>query len=41
MLLAIFNNKEKGSFKVKPNHTRLKKNLFKYKCYQIGYAELS
>ena len=36
MLLAIFNNKEKGNFKVKSNHARLKKNIFKFKCYQIG-----
>ena len=26
MLFAIFNKKEKGSFKIRPNHTRPKRN---------------
>ena len=34
MLFAIFNNKEKGSFKIRPNHTRLKKmNAVSWKVF--------
>ena len=47
-VLGIFNNKGLKNFNVRPNHTILSRNrcwlmksLYKFKCYEIGYAELS
>ena len=42
-LFAIFNNKELRNFKGRPTHSILKgmESLFRYKCNEVGYAELS
>ena len=47
-LFAVFNNKGLGNFIVRPNrsiptemNTVLMESVFNYKCYEIGYAELS
>ena len=39
--LAIISNKKIGNFQVRPNHSILTESLFKYKCYEIGYPDLS
>ena len=42
-LFAVFNNEGLGNFIVRPNRSIPTEmvSLFFYKCYEIGYAELS